>query len=243
MLLEAFIIIFVLQILFFLVAAALQTDKLTDLSYGLTFIIVALWAAWTTTNPWYWLLAFLIVIWGLRLSSYLFIRILEIRKDDRFDGIRESLPRFAMFWFFQAITIFVILLPLLLLPKGANYSFIGIVGLGIWVLGFLTETIADWEKYQFKKRNPKRWVDVGLWSKARHPNYFGEMLCWWGIFIFALPSLAGFSYLAILSPLYITLLLLFGSGVPMLEKQHDKKYGDEKEYREYKKRTRLLFPF
>jgi len=148
-----------------------------------------------------------------------------------------------MFWFFQAITIFVILLPLLLLPKTANYSVLGIIGLGVWALGFLTETIADWEKYQFKKRNPKKWVDVGLWSKARHPNYFGEMLCWWGIFLFAVPSLSGIAYLAILSPLYITLLLLFGSGVPMLEKQHDKKYGDDKEYREYKKRTNLLFPF
>lgn len=238
--LEIFFIIFAIQVAFFAWASFFKTDKVTDLSYGLTFILVAAYLIWQGGPT---LLLLLPILWGFRLSGYLFSRILKIKKDQRFDGIREKFWPFAKFWILQAISILIISLPFIFASLN-NFSVrISYFSAFIFTLGLVLETIADWQKYQFKNNsaNQGKFIQTGLWRYSRHPNYFGEMLVWWGIYLASLPSLQGLQHLAILSPIYIMSLLLFVSGVPTLEKGYAKKYGQT--WLEYKKRTSLIIPW
>ncbi len=239
----ALLISFAIQITFFVFAYSLKTDKVTDLAYGLSFVFIAivLFSQGVITLPKLILLA-MIVLWGLRLATYLFIRILKIKKDKRFDGVREDFMKFAGFWFLQAITVWIVMLPsITVFNSSMNYlTQMMILGVIIWFIGLLIETIADLQKFNFKNKHKDKLTKVGLWRYSRHPNYFGEMTLWWGIFIFAFPFLKGLELITVLGPLYITFLLLFVSGVPPLEKKHSERYG--KEYEKYKKETRLLIP-
>jgi len=246
-LIQVFIFIFLIQTLFFLFAAFYQTDKLTDLSYGLTFILAAAYLLISQKNFFLpqLLLMLMISLWGLRLSIYLFIRILKIKKDKRFDKIRHRFFKFARFWLFQAISVWLISLPTIIVLSSSQkkpLNLLMVLGLFIWLGGLIIETIADYQKFIFKSRpeNKNKWIASGLWSLSRHPNYFGEMLCWWGIFIFSLPFLNNWQYLAIISPLFIAFILLFVSGVPPLEKRYQQKYGKNPQYQAYKKRVRLI---
>jgi steroid 5-alpha reductase family enzyme len=236
-----------IQLFFFTIAAIRKTDMFTDLSYGITFVIVAwyaLFSAQYTTDP-KWIIVAIITLWGVRLAGYLFMRILAIKKDRRFDGIREDPLRFGMFWLFQGISVWVIMLPALALiglTQNKEIFPLSWIGAFIAVLGLLIETIADQQKFNFKNENPKKWADIGLWKYSRHPNYFGEMLVWWGIFVFVAPYLEGLEYLVLAGPLWITTLLLFITGIPTIESRYDKKYADNSEYQEYKRKTSLLIP-
>ena len=107
----------------------------------------------------------------------------------------------------------------------------------------MIETIADHQKFVFKNKNPKKFIKSGLWKYSRYPNYFGEMLLWWGLFIMITPYLGGISLLTIIGPIFITFILLFVSGIPMLEKSYNQKYGKDKEYQEYKRSTSKLIPW
>jgi len=238
-----------INLLFFLLASILKTDMFTDFTYGLTFIILAL--LFLLKNQTFYgyqlLLAVMVILWGIRLITYLLVRILKIKKDRRFDGIRENPLQFLRFWLFQGVAVWAIMLPLiylLSLTKDKVLNYVMGLGIVIWTLGLLIETVSDWQKFSFKNnsKNKNLWIQSGLWKYSRHPNYFGEMLCWWGIFIFALPFLQGLSWLTIISPLFITFILLFVSGIPPLEKRYDFKYADNKKYQEYKKRTSILIP-
>lgn len=242
----SFLISTVTQILFFVFAYVNKTDKLTDLAYGLTFVILVLVLSYISNN--YSVisvvLALLVIIWGLRLAAYLFIRIMKIKKDKRFDGIRENLVKFGTFWFFQGITIPIILVPTtIILAKENNFIYVSLIGVFISLFGIIFESVADYQKFVFKNNHKNKWTNVGLWKHSRHPNYFGEMLMWLGIYLAALPYLEGFEYASVVSPLYIIFLLLFVTGVPTLEKRYDKKFKDNQEYEEYKKKTNLLVPF
>ena len=236
-----------IQLFFFTFAAIRKTDLFTDLSYGITFVIVswfALSATKYTTEP-KWIVVTLITLWGVRLAGYLFMRILTTKKDRRFDGIREDPLKFGMFWLFQGISVWVIMLPslaLIGLTQSNEILPLSWIGFVIALSGLIIETIADQQKFDFKNANPQRWADIGLWKYSRHPNYFGEMLVWWGIFIFVVPYLEGLEYLVLIGPLWITTLLLFITGIPTIESRYDIKYADNKEYQEYKRRTSLLIP-
>ena len=191
--------------------------------------------------------------WALRLGGYLFIRINKIKKDKRFDGIRENPLKFLEFWVFQGLSVWAIMLPVIAsftdqttTLEAYEYNSIFILGLFIWVVGLGIETLADYEKFTFKNdpKNKDKWIEEGLWKYSRHPNYFGEMLCWWGIFIYLLPFLRSWNLLiGLIGPVYITVLLMFVSGIPILEKINDKKFKRSKKYQEYKKNSRLLVPF
>ncbi len=189
----------------------------------------------------------MVALWAIRLISYLLVRILKIKKDSRFDKIRGKPLEFLKFWAFQGLAVWVIVLPsiyLLNFSENRSISLIMVLGVLIWALGLLIETISDWQKFTFKNnpQNKKLWIQSGLWKYSRHPNYFGEMLCWWGIFIFASPFLEGLSWLTIISPIFITYILLFVSGIPLLEKRYEKKYKNNKKYQEYRKKTSILIP-
>lgn len=239
----------IIQLAFFLLAFIKKTDLFTDLSYGLTFIVLTLFLIFQqkqTQLP-QMLLSLAILLWALRLINYLLIRIIVIKKDRRFDGVRENFFRFFLFWFFQGLSVWLIMLPAifyLTLKVKIGFNLLIPIGLLIWFKGLVIETVADWQKFSFKLKpeNKKKWIESGLWRYSRHPNYFGEIMCWWGLFIMVAPHLQGWQYLTIIGPLYITFLLLFVSGIPTLEKRYKQIYGKNKQYLKYKKQTSLLIP-
>lgn len=143
---------------------------------------------------------------------------------------------------------FVVLVASLLLWQESATSLTALswLGLAIFITGLLLEATADYQKFLFKfsgKRKKHEWIDEGVWRMSRHPNYLGEMMVWSGLYLFVLPSLSGTAlYAGLISPLYIIALLLFVSGVPLLEKYADKKWGSQDAFKTYKKEVPLLIP-
>ena len=244
----SFAVAFAVNGVFFAVAAARKTDVVTDLSYSLTFVLLAIVLPLTgAAEPVQLVASLLVLVWAFRLGGYLFRRILRIKVDHRFDGIRDEPLRFARFWLLQAITVAVVMLPVSYLldrdrpPRLGAWS---IAGATVWLVGLLVEAVADSQKAAFKAKeeNRGRFVSTGLWRYSRHPNYFGEMLVWWGLFVYAVPVLHGAAFVVVAGPLFITFLLLFGSGIPPLERSADERYGSDAAYRDYKRRTSILVP-
>jgi steroid 5-alpha reductase family enzyme len=248
-LLSAALLALGIQALFFFFAALFKTDKVTDLSYSLSFILMAVLLAAGRKNLFFLqlLLTAMIAVWGLRLGGYLLIRILQMKRDARFDGIRENLPKFAAFWILQAVTVWVVMLPATLflsLEQAPAQSPAVWIGALVWLAGLVIETLADAQKFRFRSReeNRGRWIEHGLWRWSRHPNFFGEILCWAGLFVLIAPSLAGWMWAAAAGPLFITAMLLFVSGVPTVEKRSEASYGANPAYHSYKDSTSLLVP-
>ncbi|MGE5689106.1 MAG: DUF1295 domain-containing protein [Pseudomonadota bacterium] len=233
---------------FFAVAAARKTDVVTDLSYSLSFALLAVTLPFAgAREPVQLVASLLVLVWAVRLGGYLFRRILRMKVDHRFDGMRDEPLRFARFWLLQAISVAVIMLPVtVLLGEDDPPGFGGwaIAGAAIWLVGLVIEAVADAQKSAFRANdeNRGRFITSGLWRYSRHPNYFGEMLVWWGLFLFAVPSLDGAAFAVVVGPVFITLLLLFVSGIPPLERSAEARYGDDPAYREYKRRTSVLVP-
>jgi steroid 5-alpha reductase family enzyme len=233
---------------FFAVAAVRKTDVVTDLSYSLTFALLAVALPFTGAGkPVQLVASLLVLVWALRLGAYLFRRILRMKVDHRFDGMREDPLRFARFWLLQAITVAVVMLPVSYLLDRAHPHGFGawaVAGAVLWLVGLLVEAIADAQKAAFRSKdeNRGRFITSGLWRYSRHPNYFGEMLVWWGLFLYAVPFLDGAAFAVVAGPVFITLLLLFVSGIPLVERSADEKYGDDPAYRDYKRRTSILVP-
>ena len=248
-LLWAFLVSVGINILMFLPAFKLKTDKLTDISYAVTFAVVAL-AAFTRSEQTlaHTILLIAVLAWSARLGSFLLIRINKMGKDSRFDGMRDKFFSFLQFWLLQGVSVFVVLVASILLwdqvdPTITAVSWLGLV---IFVVGLALEAAADYQKFLFRfNGKPKKheWIDDGVWRMSRHPNYLGEMMVWIGLYLFVLPSLSGLAvYTGLISPLYIVSLLLFVSGVPLLEKSADKKWGKQEAYQQYKKEVPVLLP-
>jgi steroid 5-alpha reductase family enzyme len=244
----SFLIALAVNAAFFGFAAIRKTDVVTDLSYSLSFAVLAIVLPLLgAREPVQLAASLLVLIWAVRLGGYLLGRILRIKVDHRFDEMRDNPLRFARFWLLQAISVAVIMLPVsYLLGQDAapGFGFWAIAGVVVWLLGLVIEAAADAQKSAFKgkKENRECFIESGLWRYSRHPNYFGEMLVWWGLFIFAVPFLYGAAFAAVIGPVFITLLLLFVSGIPLLERSAEAKYGDDPAYREYKRRTNILVP-
>jgi steroid 5-alpha reductase family enzyme len=236
----------VLNSVFFGIAAALKTDVVTDLSYGLSFALaaIALALVGAARDPVRLAAAAMVVVWAARLAGYLFTRILKTKVDHRFDGRREDPVEFAKFWALQALSVTVIMLPAIavLARPAPAASPLHVVGAAVWLAGLVIESVADAQKSAWKRRGEPGFIDRGLWAWSRHPNYFGEILVWWGLWLFALPSLAGAWHLAVLGPICITSLLLFVTGIPPLEKSARKRYENDGRYADYASRTSILVP-
>lgn len=234
----------------FVLALAGRSDRYTDISYALTFMAVA-FAGIFMNSAWEWhsiLLAAMIVLWATRLGGYLLIRILRTKRDERFNGRRERPAWLARFWTLQAISVWLISMPLVLALVAASPSTFPSwiwAGVAVWATGLAIETASDWQKYRFRNRIENRgtFIRSGLWKYSRHPNYFGEMLVWWGIWLTALPRLSGWRHMAVVGPLFITLLLLFFSGIPILEKKAKEKYGHDPAWQTYTESTNKLIPW
>jgi len=238
-----------INILMFVPAFIFKTDKLTDISYGVTFAVVALAAYFRSEQELaHTILLIAVLAWAVRLGGFLLIRINKMGKDSRFDDMRDKFFSFLRFWLLQGVSVFVVLVASILLwqetdPIVTALSWAGIV---IFVLGLLLEATADYQKFLFKfsgKSKKHEWIDEGVWRMSRHPNYLGEMMVWTGLYLFVLPSLSGLAvYGGLVSPLYIIALLLFVSGVPLLEKYANKKWGKQDDFQSYKRQVPVLIP-
>ena len=234
-------------------ASIKQTERFYDLIGGLTYlslVIFSLWAGSQSESPSLreLIISLLVIIWSLRLSTFLYFRIHRVGKDGRFDELKNSPIRFLVPWTLQGLWVFLTMIVVIVINSQQGPSpDIGIwdfIGLGIWILGFVIEVLADNQKSVFnsKLENKGKWIDSGLWSLSRHPNYFGEILLWSGIAIIGLSCLSGLELLTWISPLFIYLLLTKISGVPLLDKRALEKWGEDPEYQKYRDKTFLLLP-
>ncbi|WP_400159865.1 DUF1295 domain-containing protein [Arthrobacter sp. BPSS-3] len=240
---------FIIQWLAFIPAYLRQTERFYDLTGSLTYIAVTLLLVLLTPgiDARGFLLALLLLVWAARLGSFLFRRISKAGKDDRFDEIKPSFVRFLTTWTMQGIWVAFTAAAAWVAMTSANrvvLDWFAIIGLLVWVAGFGIEAVADRQKGRFSAdpANKGKFISTGLWSKSRHPNYFGEILLWVGVAIIALPVLQGWQWVALISPVFVALLITKVSGVPHLERKADKKWGGQADYEEYKKNTPVLIP-
>ncbi|KAB2041329.1 hypothetical protein ERO13_D02G122500v2 [Gossypium hirsutum] len=237
------------QIFFFIITALLKFDKVTDFAGSTNFVIIAVLTL-IIKGSWHFrqvVLTSLVVIWGLRLAIFLLMRILQWGEDRRFDEMRSNLGKLAVFWIFQAVWVWTVTLPVTVVnasDRDPSVQAEDIIGWIMWSVGISFEAAADQQKLSFKNspENRGKWCNVGVWKYSRHPNYFGEIFLWWGIFVASTPILEGAEWLVILGPIFLTLLLLFVSGLPLLEESADKKFGNVAAYRIYKETTSPLIP-
>lgn len=237
-----------INLLMFLPAYYFKTDKLTDISYALTFTVLAIFSWYgSPRTPFDTILLVMILLWAFRLGMYLMVRIRTIGRDRRFDGMREDFKKFAGFWVFQGVSVFIIMVPAMLFA-GSGLRATGMFfwsGLLIYTSGLIIETVSDRQKFTFLNDpgNQGRWVSTGLWRFSRHPNYLGEIMVWLGIYLYAIQGLSFLQgILGVVSPMYISLLLIFVSGIPMLEASAHKKWSQDPEFQAYQKTTGLLVP-
>ncbi|WP_445155119.1 DUF1295 domain-containing protein [Arthrobacter sp. Hor0625] len=240
---------FLIQWLVFIPAYLAQTERFYDLTGSLSYVAVTLLLVLLTPgiDARGLLLAALVLVWAARLGSFLFRRISKAGKDDRFDEIKPSLVRFLSVWTMQGIWIaFTAAAAWVAMTSAtrAGLDWFALVGVLVWAAGFGVEVAADGQKSRFSAdpANKGKFISTGLWAKSRHPNYFGEILLWIGVAIIALPVLQGWQWVALISPVFVALLITKVSGVPHLEKKADKKWGGQADYEAYKKNTPVLIP-
>ena len=242
-------IAFLIQVISFVPAYISQTEKYYDITGTMTYVLSTLIAVSLSGNldTRSLILATLIIIWSSRLGIFLYKRIQDEGKDVRFDNIKPSFIRYLNAWIVQGLWVtFTAGAALTAISSNNRVSFggIGIIGLFVWVSGFTIEVRSDRQKSKFNSdpNNKDKFINTGLWSKSRHPNYFGEILLWCGVALIALPVLEGTQLFTLVSPIFVYILLTRGSGVPLLEKKADETWGGNPEYEEYKNSTPVLFP-
>jgi steroid 5-alpha reductase family enzyme len=239
---------FLIQWLAYIPAYLKQTEKFYDLTGSMTYLSVTLPALMLSPNldARSWLLGALVMTWATRLGSFLFQRVHKAGKDDRFDAIKPSWIGFLNAWTIQALWVtFTASAALIAITSSARkeLDIFALIGCLVWVIGFAIEVIADAQKSRFNAdpQNKGKFIQSGLWSRSRHPNYFGEIALWVGVLIIALPVLQGWQWVALVSPVFVIVLLTRVSGIPMLEKKADQKWGGQADYEAYKKHTPVLF--
>lgn len=236
-------------ILWFVISKIKDKYSLVDIAWGLGFVVVA-WTGFFLSGQLYvqtGLILLLVTLWGLRLFIHLAGRNWNSPEDYRYVKMRKrwgttlvDLKAFLNVFFLQGVLLFLISLPIITSfadPK-KTMAWWQVLGVFIWLIGFFFEVLGDRQLEQFKKKeaNKGKLLTSGLWALTRHPNYFGEATCWWGIFLISLTGIG--NLWLIISPMIITLLLLFVSGVPLLEK----KYKDRPDFQEYAAKTAKFFP-
>ncbi len=245
------ILIFGIQWIAWVPASISKTERFFDITGGITYLAVIFFSLWTgslngqiTTRQ--IVISILVVIWALRLSSFLYLRIHRTGKDGRFDDLKTSPIRFLVPWTLQGLWIFLTLNVVIVVnsqsSSGIPLGIWDLIGMTLWLSGFAIEVIADNQKSKFNIEGNKFWIDTGLWSYCRHPNYFGEILLWLGIACFGISCLSGLEFVALISPIFVYLLLTKVSGIPILDTRALTKWGDNKEFINYRSNTPALIP-
>ena len=246
---------FLVHWIIFIPSFLAKTEKFYDITGTLAYLITLYLASVLTSyssgaslEPRTLIIIGMVSFWALRLGIFLFIRVLKVGEDRRFREAKKSFSKYLVWWTMSALWVFLTTanaLTLIINNKKLVNQPIFYLGLLIWFIGILFEIIADEQKRRFRlnEKNSGKYISSGLWSISRHPNYFGEIILWIGIAIISLPTLSGFQYVTLISPLFIYLLLTRISGVNLLEESSDKKWGDLPEYEQYKKETPVLVPF
>jgi len=242
------LLIFCIQWISFIPAFIFQTEKFYDLTGSLTYLTTIFFTLYITDsgNIADYIIVACIATWAIRLGSFLFMRIHKAGEDRRFRDIKPNFTRFFMTWTLQGMWVSMCLL--CVLTALSSYSGIIVnnifyIGLMIFISGFIIEVLADHQKTVFRKNidNKDKFISSGLWAYSRHPNYFGEILLWLGIAVMSFSSLEGFQYFTLISPIFVYILLVYISGIRMLENQANKKWGHLDSYKKYLKNTPRLF--
>lgn len=250
--LRVVILAFLLQWVAYIPAYVFQTEKFYDLTGSLTYLSVTWYALilasgdFANANVANTVIVLLISLWALRLGSFLFMRIHKDGEDKRFRTIKPSATQFFMTWTLQGLWVSLCsmcALTAISSDTGVVVNALFYFGLGLFVLGFSTEIVADNQKSKFRSfhENRDKFITTGLWAKSRHPNYFGEIVLWAGIAVMSFSSLEGWQYLTLISPIFTYILLVYVSGVRMLEARADKKWGHDEDYKKYKSNTPVLW--
>ncbi|MFT4712997.1 MAG: steroid 5-alpha reductase family enzyme [Candidatus Azotimanducaceae bacterium] len=239
--------VFLIQWLAFVPAYIYQTEKYFDLIGSLTYISLAVIALILSNKDiGSIIIALMVLIWAMRLGSFLFVRVQKVGHDSRFTKIKPDFLQYLMTWTLQGLWVFLTFaagLTALTAGKSHPVDFFVIAGSLLWIIGFSIEVIADGQKSTFRSdaANKGKFIQHGLWARSRHPNYFGEILLWTGVAITAIPVLEGLQYVTLISPVFVFILLTKISGVRMLEHQARRRWGDDPEYNAYHARTPVLW--
>jgi len=250
---QVVLITFLIQWILFLPAFYFQTEKFYDLTGSATYLFIVIYISYQSNvainiNMGSILLASCIILWAIRLGSFLFTRIHKAGEDKRFSSIKPSPTRFFMAWTFQGMWVSICsmcALTAIASKNGVVQNGVFYIGMLVFIFGFLVEIIADWQKSSFRKNptNKNQFIAQGLWSYSRHPNYFGEITLWLGISIMSFSSLSSWQYITLISPVFTYILLVYISGVKILEIAGMEKWGHLDSYQQYIRRTPSLFPF
>ena len=245
---QAVAIAFLIQWICFIPAFIFQTEKFYDLTGSITYISVVLFTLFKSNsfNLINLIISGCVIIWAIRLGSFLFLRIKKDGEDKRFRSIKPSFTQFFMTWTLQGTWVSMCLLCVLTAissNSGIVFNYFFYIGLSLFFIGFILEIASDMQKTNFRKIeiNRDKFITTGLWAYSRHPNYLGELILWIGIAVMSYSSLSGMSYLTLISPLFIYVLLVYISGVRMLEERGEKKWGHLPEYKSYIENTPKFF--
>ena len=244
------ILSFIIHWLLFIPAYVFKTEKFYDLTGTISYISIVLYVLLSSNDGiskfGNIVVSSLIIIWTLRLGTFLFIRIKKAGEDKRFREIKKSFS-----WFFMAFTVsgmwvsICVICALTGISNGIELTSVTYIGIVIFIIGFAVEIISDNQKTNFRKieDNKDKFITTGLWKYSRHPNYLGEIILWTGVAIISYSSLEVYQLFTLISPIFTYLLLVNVSGINLLEKSGEKKWGHLNEYKEYKKKTPRLFLF
>ena len=252
-LLYCVLISFTIHLIIFIPSAIMKNEKFYDFTGMIAYLSIIIFAIQQkyiqihSIDIYSLVLSLLISIWTLRLGIFLFYRVLKVGEDIRFKDVKNNALKFFVWFSISSLWVSLTTMAAMNVITSKNYNqdlTLLCIGTIIWIIGFLFEIISDYQKIKFKNNalNKNKFIDSGLWSISRHPNYFGEIILWIGIYIITLPSTSGLEYLGIISPLFVIVLLNKVSGINLLEASADEKWGSSKEYQKYKKITPKLIP-
>jgi steroid 5-alpha reductase family enzyme len=238
---------FVLHWTIFIPSYAFQTEHYFDLIGSLSYIATVITAI--LLNPSLdirdWIICSMIMLWAIRLGSFLFWRVKTVGQDKRFTVMKTKFTWFLLTWTLGGLWVLVTMaagLAALTSNTTIELDFLGYIGIALWVFGFTIEIIADNQKSKFKNdlNNQGRFITSGLWSWSQHPNYFGEITLWFGLALLAFPVLSGWQLVTLVSPVFVYFLLTKVSGIPILDRMAIEKWGLDSEYIAYAKETSKL---
>lgn len=241
------LLVFLVQWVVFVPSWFAHTEHFFDLTGSLTYLAVVALTLLSrgSVTPYSLLVAAMVTAWALRLGAFLAARVRAAGSDSRFDAMKYRFAWFLMTWTLQGLWVLLTAgaaLAAITSPEDRQIDAFALLGVALWAFGFGIEVAADEQKRRFRTRpeNLDRFITTGVWARSRHPNYFGEILLWFGVAVAAFPSLSGWSMVTLVSPLFVWLLLTRVSGVPLLEAAADRRWAGNPEYEAYKASTPVL---